>query len=284
MAQCGSEELPLSTSCVDAGASLRDASASQSGVLSAPKNGTEQALRGQEIEIGPGVAYVSWPQGAVGSTPRCIVLLHDILGFRSGRHRELADAIAAEGWLAFLPEFSIGAGTELRPMAHDVIRGFLVDYLLPWLEEVGIVSCQCIGFCTGALTTPALLDALNEHHANGAKVPVFLAAAFAQPAFGKPHVKDQCQLQKVVASIPFPLLLMPAKGDPDEVRPGGVVEQQQRSHGLEFESVEFRHVDPGFMTQGDFASPEVSEAVEWALRLSSEFFHHNFEKSSATQE
>merc|ERR1712194_1003100 len=157
-------------------------------------------------------------------------------------------------------------------MENDVIRGFLVDYLLPWIEEMGVVDLQCFGLHTGALCTPAVIQALDEHHANGAKVPNFLAAAFAQPAFGKLHVRDQCELQKLVASMPFPLLLMPARGDPDEIRSGGVVEQQQRSHGIHVEAVEFRSVDPGFMVHGDVERPEVSEAVEWGMNCSCEFF------------
>merc|ERR1719167_853436 len=127
----------------------------------------EPPLLGQEVEVGPAMVYVTEPKPNPRSLgvsdvasedaspaaspppcPHCVLLAHDAGGVHSGRHRQLADAFATQGWLAVLPDFS--ANADDRGVWYESIRGYCVDYFFPWLEEEGVEAIHCVGFGNGA--------------------------------------------------------------------------------------------------------------------------------------
>lgn len=249
----------------------------------------EHRLRGEEIEVGPAAVYVSSPPrdgegsgagagGDAGAAPRrpvdCVLLAHDRAGMHSGRHRQLADAFATQGWLAVVPDFSTTAAD--RDVWFDSIRMYCVDYFFPWLEEQGVEAIQCVGFADGAIPCAYVAAGVEAHLQGGSRVPRVVGTALAHPAFRKPYVLNEGELQKTVAMMAAPVLVVPAGDDAKEVRPGGVLELQGKLNGQPLEFLEFAQASHGFVAHGDLKSDEVRTAVVWAVDATCEFLHRNF--------
>jgi len=234
------------------------------------------------MDIGPGVAYVCQACAHGGTSTRCILLAHDFPDFRTGRHRQLADAFATQGWLAVLPDFSAAQGPAESAGAEAwraAVQAFARDFLLPWLEARGVVALQCVGFGVGAVTA-----ALVARSWTGVAQPKLLGTVLAQPTFGRPHVRSQEELQQLLSAVEQPLLILPASRGAVDLQAGGlVVEALHRARGMSADVVEFAGSRPGFMIQGDITRQEVLEALRWAAELSSEFLHRNFAAVDATQ-
>jgi hypothetical protein len=113
-------------------------------------------------------------------------------------------------------------------------------------------------------------------------------AALVNPLFGNSSARGRTELQKMIHGMDFPLLIMPCREDPTDVRAGGLIDQQSKAAGRSLEFLEFSRVEHGFVTQGFVIADEVRMGVEWAMECASEFFHVRFlkaeEDSSAAEE
>mmetsp|Transcript_92745 Transcript_92745/g.248032 ORF Transcript_92745/g.248032 Transcript_92745/m.248032 type:complete len:191 (+) Transcript_92745:41-613(+) len=110
---------------------------------------------GEDITLGSTTAYVKEPTGAPTG---CIVVVHDLFGYKSGRHRQIADFLASKGWLVVMPDFYKGDNApemgnwwekfigffKFIPFAYRTMRTssakanleqLIQDDVFPWLEE-----------------------------------------------------------------------------------------------------------------------------------------------------
>merc|ERR1719188_1436868 len=127
----------------------------------------------------------------------CILMAHGDGGMHSGRHKQLADAFATQGWLAILPDFSANSGE--REVWPESVHAYFVDYLLPWLEEQGVAAIHCVGFGSGVIPCAYAASAEEDHLRGGSRVPRFVGTVLVQPELKKPMILSDGEMQKLVA-------------------------------------------------------------------------------------
>lgn len=241
-------------------------------------------LRGHVEEVGPAMVYVTEPPASVQGTAKplnCVLIVHDAGGMDSGRHRQLADALALQGWLVALPDFS--ANSPVPQQWFQDIQTYCFDYFLPWLEEREVEAVAMLGLGLGCLPCAHTAAVQQQHLAGGSKIPRFVGTALAYPRFVKPHILNDGELQKAVALMAGPILALPVAGSQKEVLPGGLMSLECEMMNIGIDVVIFDEVPRGFLTDGDLASEPVVSAVTWAVEACSAFFHRILKASEAEE-
>lgn len=204
-----------------------------------------------------------------------IVVAHDFGGFHCARHRQLVDAFASQGWLAILPDFSPTSSD--RHAWFECIRLYCVDFLLPWLgDDQEIEAIQIFAVGGGGIPCAHATAGVAERLSAGARVPRLFGATLVYPVFDKPHVLNKGEFQKMVANLPDPMLIMPAVGDSQDVRMGGLLQAILSTFETRLEFMAFEQAAHGFMSDTDVEKDEVRSSTAWAIDAACEFFHRNF--------
>eukprot|EP00435_Cladocopium_sp_Y103_P006583 s1683_g2.t1 len=188
------------------------------------------SLRG-EVETLPGGldAYV------VGKgNSRAVLVASDIFGIHQGRHKEVCDVLAEEGFLVILPDFFHGAPKErsggfLQGLQQAVslwtplntswsrVEHDLSQAVLPYLEQQGcaLERCALLGFCWGAWLAC---------HACGAW-PNFCCAAMAHPSVHNMAIRWGEDQDELLRKVKVPQLVLSSKDEPGDWKPGGKAEE-----------------------------------------------------------
>lgn len=205
-----------------------------------------EPLRGTETDVGPLAAYVRVP---TAPTSRGVLLVHDIFGFQSGRHRQLVDLIAEQGYVVCLPDFF---GEEFpqgwtkacripryfwRAVKVHATRAALeskAEHVAAWFAQHGVTHVQWLGFCWGAYGGTVLSS-------TAALRPLLGGGAACHPALVKlaTMCPDAPELRVLLQGMDMPLLWLPSYNDPADEKRGGLVEAFHRENGREIEIVEF---------------------------------------------
>jgi len=204
----------------------------------------------------------------VGSGPRTIIWNHDIFGWDSGRTRETADLVAAQGFLVLLPDWYRGDGRE--PTAADageflkrqsdwsVIGKDFREKVLPLAKENGAIKIGSLGTCWGSYCVirqcgePEVTAGASWHPAHS-----FIASLMGEDE------KD------LLSKISGKQLFMPAGEDDPATKLGGLGEQVL---GDRLQVEEFPTMKHGWTVRGDLADPEVSSEVKRAINTTLTFF------------
>lgn len=252
--------------------------------------------RGTMVDIGGGLnAYV------VGSSnKRSVVMFHDIFGMHSGRHKQIADELAARGFLVVMPDFfqtqggglfgreagrmyGNSFGTFMKFMGALIsgkMKGFQREH--PWkgcceaswgkvasyLENRGCASIGLLSFCWGAY--PAVHAAADGGAAVG-------AAVFFHPSFDRTAAlfgENQEELVKSMAASTR-VRVYSTGMESKAWKPGGQAEQwaTEADGEVKWELVGQTH---GFMTRGDMRGDlalakdvqrMLEEAIEWLKQI-----------------
>eukprot|EP00929_Paragymnodinium_shiwhaense_P079352 TRINITY_DN41302_c0_g1_i1.p1 TRINITY_DN41302_c0_g1~~TRINITY_DN41302_c0_g1_i1.p1 ORF type:complete len:309 (-),score=67.33 TRINITY_DN41302_c0_g1_i1:117-1043(-) len=209
---------------------------------------------------------------------KAVVMVHDVFGVHSGRHKQLADEIAKRGFLVVVPDFfeSTGGGlfgkevpgfgmplgmmlkflwmlmsgkmkgfTSKHPWDPDCKRIWM-QAVAPWLKEQGCTSAGLVSFCWGAYVAM---------HAAGVQ-PVVLpvtANVLFHPSFhgAAAHFKED-QEAIIKAAAKAPTAVYSTSMEPKSWQPGGQASlwmQDANPKGV-VEWVQEKQMH-GFMTRGD---------------------------------
>ena len=239
------------------------------------------------------VAGLSGGKGTVGGvdcyisgsgTTSAVIIFSDVWGWDSGRIRELADELAAEGHLVVIPkllqpaleggtdgdglppDFDLGArGADFGPWVTAVPWSKLEPQVNALLDEIngrGISKIGCMGTCWGAWATfqtsatGRIACGVNCHPSVG------LEAMFGG---------DDIQLADTVQC---PMMMLPASGDAENTKPGGEMNKlfDTKPFGADCVYQEFPEMEHGWVPRGDTSDETVARDVKAAMALAKGYF------------
>jgi dienelactone hydrolase len=208
---------------------------------------------------------------------KALVLITDIFGSDSGRHKAVADSFAAKGFTVVLVDGTLGKpidpndniGEKIGPFAlshrwTEELAPVFTQSVVPHLKSLGFDKFATMGFCYGVWVQ---FKALND--------PAVAPHIQAQVC---PHPSIQLEGfhggkgPELAHKINVPTLLLPAKNDPDFVQSGGAVEKDLHARKVvcEVHAIDQPH---GFYVRGDVTKEAVRADVEKAFNLSIEFLN-----------
>ena len=248
-------------------------------------------------------AYVAGAD--IAEAGRLIVMFTDVFGVRSGNHQICADALAQklehENTCVVVPdlfrknpalqpwfESKMGIYLGLPAMvwrlkkdykAKNTVDKDIMQVLLPFLEskrpnlaETGI---SLVGFCYGGWVIPKVIEKATS---------MVTCAVTFHPAW---NIEEQvyggnvADLARACGSTP--VLLIPAKDDPDLVKPGSEVLSilSAARNGIPEDeiSIEFPDMIHGFVSRDDPSLKNQRSEQERAMNLCVNFMKENSKKS-----
>eukprot|EP01129_Flabellula_baltica_P003123 TRINITY_DN12967_c0_g1_i1.p1 TRINITY_DN12967_c0_g1~~TRINITY_DN12967_c0_g1_i1.p1 ORF type:complete len:251 (+),score=49.95 TRINITY_DN12967_c0_g1_i1:44-796(+) len=207
---------------------------------------------------------------------KAVVLLADIFGFESSRHRAIADHFAEQGYFAIVPDMFRGDPIVNYPEDFPnwapkfTWEGFQQDFqnvVIPYLSGVGVQSAGLMGFCWGgwlifklcadeAVDTSIIKCGVHCHPSPQVEELVFQS----DPLLMARQLKD------------IPQLILSAGNDTDYVKPGAEYEKILTERNITCVTHHFPDQSHGWVVRGDLTIPETDRDVKLALEKSLEFF------------
>jgi dienelactone hydrolase len=204
-----------------------------------------------------------------------LVIITDIFGIDSGRHKAIADTFAEQGFCVVLVDATLGApvaedanvGAVLGDWAKahnwtNVLKPVFANAVIPHLASLGHAKFATLGFCWGVwVQFHALADGDVGKH---------IVAQIC------PHPSLQIEGffggkgESLAANVNVPTLLLPAKGDPAFVKQGGDVALNLASRNVVVDVHEFQQ-QHGWVVRGDVSVEAVRDDVSKALDLAIAF-------------
>jgi len=239
---------------------------------------------GEMVTVGENLpCYVARPSGSCTSA---IVMFTDMFGVHTGRHKQLCDELALEGFLVICPDFFYGAPYMKKVPSYGITLGCFCQFfclvicksfekktrihgwdvslrakvegqVVPWLRSQGAQKLASVGFCWGSY---------------GAMKSCTLADFSCGISF-HPSVDGFCKATgeddlAVCRDIKCPHVVVVTKNEPDRWKPGGAAQaacEEVTPCKVSFKlEAEMQH---GFMTRGDTKKkPEVLDAIKRGMQ------------------
>ena len=242
------------------------------------------------------------------SSKRCLLILSDVYGIHTGRHKVVADTFATEcGYYVVMPDLfrndppfiddtdnkssngnkndgkafdpTIGSERLLANYKYSQVEHDLIDIVLPFIrhQTSGGSGCKIsiVGFCYGAYVMTYLATEIPREE--------LVCCVSSHPSI--------VQLSNVIGDdwktafetlIQCPMLLINAENDKSvEQQPNGEISQLLSGRNLTCDSQfhTFTVVKHGFSIRGDIESDAVvKEATQVAFQLMIEFLTKQFDK------
>ncbi|KAK3266400.1 hypothetical protein CYMTET_24974 [Cymbomonas tetramitiformis] len=232
--------------------------------------------------------YVSPPPKASSSA---ILVAHDIGGPYTGRHREVCDQLAKEGYWVAMPDLFQGSMPEELPPWYGLpllIPKALGNINRPWsstepelrkviehlVTEEGVDRIGILGFCYGAFIVFKVSGEEFSHLHPQVKCGVSMHPSVHNVASFKGE--DQWD---IVQSVSVPQMILATNGEPADWRPGGKTERvlQNKQELPEPRCVFdiFPNRLHGFFTRGDPHKADVKKDMDRAFELTLEFLRQH---------
>lgn len=229
---------------------------------------TDYTPSGEMVTIGQMPVYVARPPAKADCG---VVMFTDMFGVNTGRHKQLCDQLARQGFLVACPDFfvehpylgsppkfgvSVCCITEgiCKYMcgrfdknsrdhhAWDVsLRVKVMDTLLPWMRDQGTCEFASVGFCWGAYGAMKC-----------AASPDFRCCTVFHPSvdgFCKATGEDDL---KICKEVKCPILVVATSMEKDAWRPGGAAQRSCEEAVPGKVTWKFEEKQShGYMTRGD---------------------------------
>lgn len=233
-----------------------------------PPQGYE--AQGQLLDMGIRVYVVG-----SASSKKGVLVIPDIFGIDTGRHKGIADQLAREGYLVAMPDVPLGEKITREEIESPTGVSRVValnqpaalypefDKVYAYMQSKGAESIGVIGFCWGSW-------ALYHESARGAPIKCGVNAhpSLRLENFAKPSTQES-----LAERIQHPMLMMPCGNDPDEVKPEGSVSKilAGKLFADQCEWYLFSDMSHGFVTQGDVTDAAIRAGVDLAYQKSVSF-------------
>jgi dienelactone hydrolase len=214
--------------------------------------------------------YVVGPATATSA----LIVVHDAFGVNSGRHHQLCDAFAENGWRVYLPDL-FGDETpvkddgkvdfpKLLTFTWSKVGPSLTDKLIPYIEQVGATKIAAVGFCYGMYVV-GHLNALGKLVAGGSPHPSM---------YNLCQYTGENNAAQLVEQYTAPVILLTAGSDRIEEKPGGEVQTilAKKSFGADCFFKEYPEMAHGWVARGDPKDPKIAEQVKTAFEELQSFF------------
>eukprot|EP00456_Euglypha_rotunda_P043043 TRINITY_DN3362_c0_g1_i12.p1 TRINITY_DN3362_c0_g1~~TRINITY_DN3362_c0_g1_i12.p1 ORF type:complete len:333 (-),score=40.40 TRINITY_DN3362_c0_g1_i12:22-1020(-) len=242
------------------------------GSLPATESPSTYVPKGKTEKIGETDFYVV---GKKEEKQSGIILVSDIFGSNSARHKQVADEFALSGWLVLMPDFFVkDHWTEQKDWAKLGEWITQKQYQWPQISKVlesafayfakaGVSKIGIAGVCWGSWAV-LRASATGKVHAGVSFHP-------SHPKLGPMLGEDQ---SKLLGAVTCPQLVCPAGNDDPSVKEGGLDHKilSGKPFGSQCVWKEFPEMAHGFVTRGDVSDPKVARDVRAAMDLASSFF------------
>jgi dienelactone hydrolase len=235
---------------------------------------TTYSAKGSE-SVGAGEKAVRLYTVGTEHKEKALVIVTDIFGIDSGRHKAIADTFAEHGFCVVLVDATLGdpvpencnIGAVLGDWVktHDwtnTLKGVFTNAVVPHLASLGHDKFATLGFCWGVW--------VQFHALADAEVAKHIVAQIC------PHPSLQIEGyfggkgEALAANVNVPTLLLPAAGDPAFVKTGGEVALNLASRNVVVDVHEFQQ-QHGWVVRGDVSIEAVRADVSKALDLAIAF-------------
>lgn len=206
---------------------------------------------------------------------RALVIVTDIFGIESGRHKAIADTFAEQGFTVVLVDATLGKPVDPEKVSEQIkdfalthgwkeLAPLFLNTVVPHLKSLGFDKFSTLGFCYGVWVQ---FLALNDP----AVAPHIVAQVCPHPSL-QLHGFHGGKGPELSAKVAVPTLLLPAKNDPAFVQPGGEVEKDLQARGVPVETHTFAQ-QHGWTVRGDVSQEAVRVDVEKAFKLAIDFLN-----------
>jgi dienelactone hydrolase len=245
------------------------------------------------------------PVYVTGSGTKTIVIVHDIFGLHTGRHKQIADEIAKNGFLVIVPDFFVASkggmwgkteytgATKILKFIWGLVGGGMKSYIrdhpwdackhlweekvVPWLAKKGVNKVGLIGFCWGAWLSYRL--AANSSHT----MQVLANVAIHPSTGGVTAIHGEDQQALVRGATKAPTCVFSTILEPKAWQPGGEAQQWMEAEAASLGKdpkvhIQWRHVKQmhGFVTRGDMkGNLKLAQDVKLVLDETLEFLKAN---------
>ena len=157
----------------------------------------------------------------IGEGNKFLMMVEDIFGIDSGRHRVIADYFASKGYNVFMPELlnpfydgPLDMGAIVANIKGQDYEKMEINFskVLGHIKSKGCEKMHCIGFCWGVWYSFKM----------SAKFDCFKAIACPHPSLGAEGIFGGTAAA-VAQKVKCPALFLPANNDPDDVKEKGEV-------------------------------------------------------------
>lgn len=222
---------------------------------------------GRVVQLGDLPVYIV---GDAASPPptKAVVWNYDIFGFDGGRTRQLCDVLASRGYLVALPDYyrgtfqdpsQPGTGEFLSRVSNwTSLEADWSRHLQPFLTDKGVTRFGTIGTCWGTYVTVKL-----------STLPAFSAGVSMHPSHSPIMALLGEDEEATLRDITGPQVMMSARTDSPNVKPGGLAEKVL---GERVSLIEFNEMEHGWTTRGNISIPAVARDLLKAMQTAIAFF------------
>jgi len=223
--------------------------------------------KGEEITLNGLKCYTN------GNSNKGIIVYYDIFGYNGGRTKLICDQLAAAGFTVYLPDVFHGDAWPVDKPKDESIMTWLKNFtwestkndtqkVLKHMEEKGVLSVGCLGFCWGAWAV------FHACHSEKMK-----CGASMHPSIHTLTSVFNEKADELTELVKCPQLVYAAGGDPPMYKENGEVYNilQAKFPGRN-DIKEFKDMNHGFVSRGDLNRPETERDVKAAMEGSIAFF------------
>eukprot|EP00993_Chasmostoma_nieuportense_P003719 NODE_4423_length_790_cov_8.179487_g4264_i0.p1 GENE.NODE_4423_length_790_cov_8.179487_g4264_i0~~NODE_4423_length_790_cov_8.179487_g4264_i0.p1 ORF type:complete len:262 (+),score=43.57 NODE_4423_length_790_cov_8.179487_g4264_i0:45-788(+) len=207
----------------------------------------------------------------VGQGTKGVILIADIFGMNSGRHKAIADQLALADFFVLVPDFFHGQSLKMpdlsTPRLGEFISSFPPQTLKPEFDEVrlymtaqGVKSVALMGFCWGCWALTAMAGLHLDYD----------CAVHCHPSLTIEENFFHRSLETFILGLDKPQLVCAASDDPDAVQPDGQFSSLLKAKGVSCNMLTFTS-NHGFVTQGDLANEQIKSDLKTVLQVTISF-------------
>lgn len=217
-----------------------------------------------------------------GSSPKQVIMIFtDVFGFTS-RVKSICDTLSSTLQCTVIMPDNL-RGDKMNPKKNfiDFCKKYPYDPLLQEDIEACVTfltskelfdSNTClgfIGFCWGAWIVAKALAAASKEN-DKAWCKSVKCGVGLHPSIRVEEMVFKADLDKLMTSISYPLLLCTAGNDPENMKKGPLVKHLESKGGKSFDYPEMKH---GWVARGDLNMEDVVRDANDALEKTTQFFH-----------
>lgn len=215
-------------------------------------------------------------------SPGCkkgVIIIPDTLGWNTGRVRNICDFFGDNDCYAVIPELSkhtthaggvsffesSGIMDYFKSLAFDGNLKPKIVSLVNFMHNEGVEKISLIGFSWGAWVAVNILASdLSD---------AFVCGALPHPSINLEERLYGGSLPELMSRINRPILLMPARGDPEEYKSYLKLLKYKLPTS---DIIDYHNIDHGFLLRGSANDPQIQRACHRSLEQIYSFFDHHF--------
>mmetsp|Transcript_14719 Transcript_14719/g.24626 ORF Transcript_14719/g.24626 Transcript_14719/m.24626 type:complete len:371 (+) Transcript_14719:41-1153(+) len=232
---------------------------------------SDYKAKGKEGKLGK-LNYYDVGTGEKGA----VIVVPDVFGFQSGRHKGVCDELAGKGYYVIMPDFFHGSYFPKEPekkmefLKYWTPEKWQPDMDAVWshLEKYPAAKIGMVGFCWGTWAI------WHESARNNKK---FSCGVNFHPSVNIEILQGR-KIEDLAEKLLNPMLMAPCKGDHASLQENGASHEIMKKNSLGSEYIPFPSMNHGFVSQGDVSDKEILTCVTKAMDSSYAFLEKHMKQ------